>query len=45
LDGFYDVCIGEEKQLFIRYLFHDRIHEVLVEDEEPVGLPLKSHLV
>ncbi|CAH3105121.1 unnamed protein product, partial [Porites lobata] len=36
LSGFYDPCPNEEKMLRIRYLFREAVHEVTVDDNEPV---------
>ena len=38
--GFYDPCIGEEKYLYIQYLFRDKLHETTVADNEEVRIPL-----
>jgi len=43
--GFYDPCVGEDKQLYIRYLFKDRMHEVKIDDTDAIGLPLESHRI
>ncbi|XP_076179972.1 dnaJ homolog subfamily C member 11 [Ptiloglossa arizonensis] len=45
LPGFYDPCVGEEKQLLVQYLFHTQTHECIVKDNAPVRIPLPSHLV
>lgn len=37
--GFYDPCVGEDKKLYIRYLFRDKLHEVTFDDTEKVVLP------
>ncbi|CAG8593717.1 2002_t:CDS:10 [Acaulospora morrowiae] len=39
--GFYDPCLGEPKQLKIRYQFQRKIHEVVVNDTHPVACPLR----
>lgn len=39
--GFYDPCLGEKKQLRIRYEFQKRMHEVVVADMEHVALPVR----
>ena len=44
LPGFYDPCMGEDKKLFIKYKFSDKLHQVLVEDNEPVLIPSKGML-
>ncbi|CAG8713832.1 13238_t:CDS:10 [Dentiscutata erythropus] len=43
--GFYDPCMGERKQLKIKYHFQRKLHEVIVEDKTPVACPLRSHIV
>ncbi|GAB5588185.1 hypothetical protein Unana1_03085 [Umbelopsis nana] len=43
--GFYDPCLGEAKQLVIKYRFQNRLHEVTVEDTAPVACPLRSHIL
>ncbi|KAF9192027.1 hypothetical protein BGZ51_006386 [Haplosporangium sp. Z 767] len=43
--GFYDPCLGEKKQLRIRYEFQKRMHEVVVADEAHVTIPVRSHLI
>lgn len=42
LTGFYDPCIGEEKSLSIKYLFHSQIHTVIYKDTDPIILPNRS---
>jgi len=39
LPGFYDPCIGEEKSLYIKYRFQNRLHEVTVNDKDRVMVP------
>ncbi|KAF9345833.1 hypothetical protein BGX26_002691, partial [Mortierella sp. AD094] len=39
--GFYDPCLGEKKQLRIRYEFQKRMHEVVVADMDHVTLPVR----
>lgn len=39
--GFYDPCLGEAKQLIIKYRFQHRLHEVSVDDTAPVACPLR----
>lgn len=41
--GFFDPCMGEKKHLVIRYLFRGRPHEALVDDINPVALPVRAH--
>jgi hypothetical protein len=43
LTGFYDPCIGEEKNLFIKYSFRSQIHTVLYKDTDPVILPNRGN--
>ncbi|KAF9389291.1 hypothetical protein CPB97_011651 [Podila verticillata] len=43
--GFYDPCLGEKKQLRIRYEFQRRMHEVVVADLASVAAPVRSHLL
>ncbi|EFA83820.1 DNAJ heat shock N-terminal domain-containing protein [Heterostelium album PN500] len=43
--GFYDPCIGEHKQLRVSYFFQGKLHQVTVNDEDLLRMPLKSHLV
>ncbi|CAG8820648.1 12783_t:CDS:10, partial [Gigaspora margarita] len=39
--GFYDPCMGERKQLKIKYHFQRKLHEVIVEDKVPLACPLR----
>ncbi|KAG0272941.1 hypothetical protein BGZ95_011273 [Linnemannia exigua] len=41
--GFYDPCLGEKKQLKIRYEFQKSMHEVVLDDLEHVILPVRAH--
>ncbi|KAG0216328.1 hypothetical protein BGX33_000213 [Mortierella sp. NVP41] len=41
--GFYDPCLGEKKQLRIRYEFQKTMHEVVIADLEHVALPVRAH--
>ncbi|WVN90172.1 uncharacterized protein L203_105408 [Cryptococcus depauperatus CBS 7841] len=41
--GFYDPCIGEHKQLRVRYLFRGKLHEVTVEDVAALRAPIRTH--
>lgn len=43
INGFYDPCIGEEKSLRVRYLFRDTLHEVTIDENEPLAIPRQSH--
>ncbi|XP_076451687.1 dnaJ homolog subfamily C member 11-like isoform X3 [Babylonia areolata] len=42
LPGFYDPCIGEEKTLYIRYRFRNRLHQVTLADTDVIRLPQQS---
>lgn len=42
LIGFFDPCVGERKQLLIRYMFQGALHELVVDDEDAVAAPLRS---
>lgn len=43
--GFFDPCVGERKQLYIRYLFRGRLHELTAHDEDAVAAPLRSQQI
>ena len=43
LPGFYDVAPAEDKVLYVLYRFKGKLHEVFVDDEAALMLPLKSH--
>eukprot|EP01135_Chromosphaera_perkinsii_P009513 Nk52_evm3s1779 gene=Nk52_evmTU3s1779 len=43
LVGFFDPCLGESKQLMVKYKFRGKMHEVVVEDEEALAAPKRSH--
>ncbi|KAK9501125.1 hypothetical protein O3M35_002228 [Rhynocoris fuscipes] len=45
LPGFYDPCVGEEKALYVQYLFHSQMHQTTVADNEPLRIPRQSHRV
>ncbi|XP_012264021.2 dnaJ homolog subfamily C member 11 [Athalia rosae] len=45
LPGFYDPCVGEDKQLLLQYLFHAQTHECIIKDTEPLRIPKQSHRV
>ncbi|XP_022100618.1 dnaJ homolog subfamily C member 11-like [Acanthaster planci] len=45
LPGFYDPCLGEEKNLRVQYEFHSELHECTVADSEPLRIPKRSHHV
>ncbi|GAB1602234.1 dnaJ homolog subfamily C member 11-like isoform X1 [Argonauta hians] len=43
--GFYDPCLGEEKSLYIRYKFRNKLHHITLGDCEPLKIPLKKHIM
>ncbi|KAG0380452.1 hypothetical protein BGX24_008086 [Mortierella sp. AD032] len=43
--GFYDPCLGEKKQLRIKYEFQRRLHQVVVTDLASVAAPVRSHIL
>ncbi|CAG8442147.1 2692_t:CDS:10 [Ambispora gerdemannii] len=43
--GFYDPCMGEPKQLKIKYMFKRKIHEIIIDDLAPLACPLRSHII
>ncbi|XP_012226150.1 dnaJ homolog subfamily C member 11 isoform X2 [Linepithema humile] len=45
LPGFYDPCVGEDKQLLVQYLFHTQTHECVIRDDAPLRIPISSHKV
>lgn len=45
LSGFYDPCVGEDKVLFIQYLFHSHLCETTISDHKPLRIPKQSHRV
>ncbi|OXA50582.1 dnaJ homolog subfamily C member 11 [Folsomia candida] len=45
LPGFYDPVPWEEKRLMIQYLFRNKAHEVIVNDEESISIPKESHQI
>lgn len=42
--GFYDPCPGDQKQLRIRYMFKNKMHQILINEEEELVIPLKGAL-
>lgn len=40
LPGFYDPCVGEDKQLLVQYLFHTQTHECVIQDDAPLRIPV-----
>jgi len=45
LEGFYDPCYELSKQLKLRYLFLEEVHECCFDDADPIFAPLPSHNV
>ncbi|XP_033641922.1 dnaJ homolog subfamily C member 11-like [Asterias rubens] len=43
LPGFYDPCVGEDKNLRVNYTFRGEPHECTIADSEPLRIPKKSH--
>jgi DnaJ family protein C protein 11 len=41
LVGFYDPCPGETKHLEVIYLFRNKLHRVVINDLEPLRIPLQ----
>ncbi|KAJ8319850.1 hypothetical protein KUTeg_001437 [Tegillarca granosa] len=45
LPGFYDPCPGEAKSLYIRYLFREKLHQVTLDDNKSVRIPVSKHVI
>lgn len=45
IPGFYDPCPASERKLRVTYRFHGVLHRVTVDDQEPLRIPLRSHVV
>uniref|UniRef100_A0A2K6P6R7 J domain-containing protein n=1 Tax=Rhinopithecus roxellana TaxID=61622 RepID=A0A2K6P6R7_RHIRO len=45
LSGFYDPCVGEEKNLKVLYQFPGVLHQVMVLDSEALRIPKQSHRI
>lgn len=45
LPGFYDPCVGEEKNLKVLYQFRGVLHQVMVPDSEALRIPKQSHRI
>ncbi|XP_045509920.1 dnaJ homolog subfamily C member 11 [Colias croceus] len=45
LAGFYDPCVGEDKHLTVRYMFHNNLHLCTVTDTQALILPRNSHRI
>ncbi|KAI5640321.1 dnaJ domain-containing protein [Phthorimaea operculella] len=45
LPGFFDPCVGEDKQLTIQYMFHNNLHRCSVDDRQPLVLPRNNHRI
>ena len=43
LAGFFDPCFGEEKNLLIRYKYQNKLHQVIIRDDEQLRCPRVSH--
>jgi hypothetical protein len=44
LVGFYDPCPGEDKHLEVIYLFRNKLHRCVINDLEPLRIPLQCPL-
>lgn len=45
LPGFYDPCVGEEKNLKVLYQFRGVLHQVMALDNEALRIPKQSHRI
>ena len=45
ITGFFDPCIGERKHLRVQYEFRGMLHEVTIENSEPLFIPRESHRI
>ncbi|XP_065219886.1 dnaJ homolog subfamily C member 11 [Planococcus citri] len=45
LSGFFDPCVGEDKVLYIQYLYHSHLFETTIKDREGIRIPKQSHRV
>ncbi|XP_002923895.1 dnaJ homolog subfamily C member 11 isoform X2 [Ailuropoda melanoleuca] len=45
LPGFYDPCVGEEKNLKVLYQFRGVLHQVMALDNETLRIPKQSHRI
>ncbi|XP_004705251.1 dnaJ homolog subfamily C member 11 [Echinops telfairi] len=45
LPGFYDPCMGEEKNLKVLYQFRGVLHQVMALDNEALRIPKQSHRI
>ncbi|XP_002750280.1 dnaJ homolog subfamily C member 11 isoform X1 [Callithrix jacchus] len=45
LPGFYDPCVGEDKNLKVLYQFRGVLHQVMVLDSEALRIPKQSHRI
>ncbi|XP_036917953.1 dnaJ homolog subfamily C member 11 [Sturnira hondurensis] len=45
LPGFYDPCVGEEKNLKVLYQFRGVLHQVMAQDGEALRIPKQSHRI
>ncbi|KAI8084642.1 uncharacterized protein BX664DRAFT_360483 [Halteromyces radiatus] len=43
--GFYDPCLGESKQLMVRYRFQGQLHQVKIKDNAALIIPMRAHLI
>ncbi|KAF4519915.1 hypothetical protein B566_EDAN008291 [Ephemera danica] len=45
LPGFYDPSLGDQKQLYVKYLFRGQLHEIAIGDMESLRIPRTTHRV
>ncbi|VVC94340.1 unnamed protein product [Leptidea sinapis] len=45
LPGFYDPCVGDDKHLTVRYMFHNNLYVCTVADKEALMLPRNTHRI
>ncbi|XP_070615143.1 dnaJ homolog subfamily C member 11 [Erythrolamprus reginae] len=45
LPGFYDPCVGEDKNLKVLYQFRGVLHQVMLADKEALRIPKQSHRI
>lgn len=43
ITGFYDPAPGEKKELYVKYLFKGKMHEIAVGNSYGLVIPMKAH--